>query len=65
MKALLTIAALAGAIALADAAVEQWTGGNTAIARSRSSTSSPTCPNVRRGSRPGAGSPAKASVKRG
>ena len=38
MKTLLIIVALAaGAIALADTAVEQWAGSNLAVAQSRSS----------------------------
>jgi uncharacterized low-complexity protein len=48
MKTLLTMLALAGAIALAEAAVEQWTGSSTAIAQSRSSACLQNCMNVRR-----------------
>jgi hypothetical protein len=46
MKMLLTIIVLAGALALADSAVEQWAGGNSAIAQS-SSACIQNCMNVR------------------
>ena len=49
MKTLLIIVALAaGAIALADTAVEQWAGSNLAVAQSRSSACFQNCANVRR-----------------
>jgi hypothetical protein len=48
MKMLLTIIALAGAIALADTAVEQWAGSNLAVAQARSSACFQNCANVRR-----------------
>jgi uncharacterized iron-regulated membrane protein len=47
MKMLLTIVALAGAIALADTAVEQWAGNNLAVAQARSSSCFQNCANVR------------------
>ena len=48
MKTLLIVVALAGAIALADTAVEQWAGSNLAVAQSRSSACFQNCTNVRR-----------------
>jgi hypothetical protein len=48
MNMLLTILVLAGAIALADTAVEQWAGSNLAVAQSRSSACFQNCANVRR-----------------
>jgi hypothetical protein len=48
MKSLLAIVALAGAIALADTAVEQWAGSNLAVAQGRSSACFQNCANVRR-----------------
>ena len=48
MKTLLSIVALAGAIALADTAAEQWAGSNLAVAQSRSSACFQNCANVRR-----------------
>jgi hypothetical protein len=48
MKTLLTIVALAGAIALADTAAERWAGTNLAVAQSRSSACYQNCTNVRR-----------------
>ena len=47
MKTLLTIVALAGALALADTAVEQWAGGSLAVAQSHSSACFHNCTNVR------------------
>ena len=48
MKTLLSIVALAGAIAIADTAAEQWAGSNQAVAQSRSSACYQNCTNVRR-----------------
>lgn len=48
MKTLLTIVALAGALALADTAAEQWAGSNLAVAQARSSACFQNCANVRR-----------------
>jgi hypothetical protein len=48
MKTLLAIAALAGAIVLADTAAEQWAGSNLAVAQGRSSACFQNCANVRR-----------------
>jgi hypothetical protein len=48
MKMLVTIVVLAGAIALADTAVEQWASSNLAVAQSRSSACFQNCANVRR-----------------
>jgi len=48
MKTLLTIVALAGAIALANTAVEQWAGSNAAIAQGRSNACFENCAYVRR-----------------
>ena len=48
MKTLLGIVALAGAITLADTAVEQWAGSSQAIAQSRSNACYQNCTNVRR-----------------
>ena len=48
MKTLLAIIALAGAIALADTAAEQWAGSNLAVAQGRSSACFQNCANVRR-----------------
>jgi hypothetical protein len=48
MKTLLSIVALAGAIALADTAVQQWAGNNLAVAQGRSSACYQNCTNVRR-----------------
>ena len=48
MKTLLAIVALAGAIALADTAAEQWAGSNLAVAQGRSSACFQNCANVRR-----------------
>jgi hypothetical protein len=48
MKTLLSIVALAGVIALADTAVEQWAGSNLAVAQGRSSACFQNCANVRR-----------------
>jgi hypothetical protein len=48
MKTLAVIAALAGAIVLADTAVEQRAGSNLAVAQSRSSACLQNCVNVRR-----------------
>ena len=47
MKTLLSIVALAGAIAIVDTAVEQWAGSNLAFAQ-RSSACFQNCTNVRR-----------------
>jgi hypothetical protein len=47
MKTFLSIVALAGAIAIADTAVEQWAGSNRAFAQ-RSSACFQNCTNVRR-----------------
>jgi hypothetical protein len=47
MKTLLTVVALAGAMALADTAVEQRAGGSLAVAQSRSSACFQSCTNVR------------------
>jgi hypothetical protein len=48
MKTLLSIVALAGAIVLADTAVEKWAGNSQAVAQSRSSACYQNCTNVRR-----------------
>ncbi|HEX5999106.1 MAG TPA: hypothetical protein VFZ16_06885 [Hyphomicrobiaceae bacterium] len=49
MKTLLAILALAGAIALADAPVQQWIGvGGQAVAQRGSSACFQNCANVRR-----------------
>jgi hypothetical protein len=49
MKTLLIIAAMAGAIVLADAGVGQWAGTNLAVAQSRGSSACfQNCTNVRR-----------------
>jgi hypothetical protein len=47
MKTLLGIVAIAGAIVIADTAVEQWAGSNLAFAQ-RSSACFQNCTNVRR-----------------
>jgi hypothetical protein len=47
MKTLLGLLALAGAVTLADTAVEQWAGSNLAFAQ-RSSACFQNCTNVRR-----------------
>jgi hypothetical protein len=48
MKTILCIVALAGALAIADTAVQHWAGSNLAIAQSRSSACVQNCTNVRR-----------------
>jgi hypothetical protein len=47
MKTLLTMLAVAGAIALGGTAAEQWAGTNMAIAQAQSSACYQNCRNVR------------------